>query len=102
MKQGFARLEEMLSTLAASHRNMCERFEIVEQTQKIMIRNPIFGPHRLRSGNGTAKASGNKKAALQQHIRPESPKKLGIMMLQETVVQDLKLTGYRAHADTTG
>ncbi|KAH9360464.1 hypothetical protein HPB48_009671 [Haemaphysalis longicornis] len=41
-EQRFARLEEMLSTLTASHRNLCERFEIVEQTQKIMIRNPIF------------------------------------------------------------
>lgn len=41
-EQRFARLEEMLSTLTASHRNLCERFEIVEQTQKVMIRNPIF------------------------------------------------------------
>ncbi|KAH9384488.1 hypothetical protein HPB48_026496 [Haemaphysalis longicornis] len=44
---------------------------------------------------------GNKKAALQQHIR-SSTKKPDIIMLQETVVQYLKLTGYRAHANTNG
>lgn len=41
-EQRFARLEEMISTLVVSHRNLSERFELVEQTQNTMVHSPIF------------------------------------------------------------
>lgn len=41
-EQRFARLEEMITAIAASQRSLNERFDYMEQTLKPMVRSPVF------------------------------------------------------------